>query len=393
MSLTVDGATATPHGTVSSAANDFRQWYLPAYDPRNENKFMFRLHTIDFYFWTAEDATLFLNSMGTLLPPSQIRILDALSPPSAHADAMSPVVQQLENAAISSPDYHRGGSAIAGGSPATGQPLLNSNSRKNTTDDTRLRELPGDFAPLAYNPAAPAAPEQIKHREKTPPPPDAAGGTGLAAVAVEDSYPQHFTPEPLQYQKTQPTSPSAQHPGWQSQPQPQQSLARSDSLPTSISTAQAPPSFPSRNNSLAQSVSSASNLPGPPPAQSSGQPPQELDAQLQGQSPPGSQAVPSLIQPTDQSQPVIPVTQAPDLQAPPGGFATFSYGQPQVTLPPGATNPYAMHQQLYRPTEAEVKAKIPKPGVPAQQGKIEVKGAKVEKGVNKFLKKIEKKIG
>ena len=68
---------------------------------------------------------------------------------------MSPIVQQLENIAIQehSPPF--------AGPPTTAPPASTSPQAAQS------------FAPLAYNPAAPAAPEAIAHREKTPPPPDA----------------------------------------------------------------------------------------------------------------------------------------------------------------------------------------------------------------------------
>jgi hypothetical protein len=44
---------------------------------------------------------------------------------------------------------------------------------------------PAGFAPLAYNPAALAAPEAIKHREKTPPPEDGAANPLVAAANLD----------------------------------------------------------------------------------------------------------------------------------------------------------------------------------------------------------------
>ena len=42
----------------------------------------------------------------------------------------------------------------------------------------------------------PAAPEPIAHREKTPPPADAASGTGLAAAAMHEHGAQGYGPQP-----------------------------------------------------------------------------------------------------------------------------------------------------------------------------------------------------
>lgn len=95
---------------------------------------------------------------------------------------MSPIVQQLENIAIKehSPQF--------AGPPTSTPPASTSPSAAQS------------FAPLAYNPAAPAAPEAIAHREKTPPPPDAGPNPLLAAAAQE--HPQH-------QQQFQPAAPAA----------------------------------------------------------------------------------------------------------------------------------------------------------------------------------------
>ncbi|PBP24981.1 RNA recognition motif-containing protein, partial [Diplocarpon rosae] len=51
--LTVEGA----QGQRNSPAEG-QDWHLPAFDPRNETKYMYPLHTLDLYFWTREDAVL-----------------------------------------------------------------------------------------------------------------------------------------------------------------------------------------------------------------------------------------------------------------------------------------------------------------------------------------------
>src|SRR5215475_14335594 len=60
--ITVDGAQPmpSPHHAVSA---DVSQWHLPAADPHNQGKYMFKIHTIDIYLWTVDDGSLFLDSL------------------------------------------------------------------------------------------------------------------------------------------------------------------------------------------------------------------------------------------------------------------------------------------------------------------------------------------
>lgn len=52
---------------------------------------------------------------------------------------------------------------------------------------------------------------------------------------------------------------------------------------------------------------------------------------------------------------------------------------------------YAIHHQLYRPTEGEAAVKYKPAKEP--RGKLEDSAVKLEKGMTGFLKKLEKKIG
>ncbi|KAI9825888.1 MAG: hypothetical protein M1832_000829 [Thelocarpon impressellum] len=431
VTLTVDGSTLGPPGTIPSLPSDLRQWYLPALDPRNEAKYMFRLHTIDFYFWTTDDALLFLRSVGLLLPPAQIRVLDAPVPPSAHVDAMSPVVQKLEHAAISDGAYARRESgSVSATSTSFHNPVLGglpaAPPAGGPPDTTKVGELPGDFAPLAYNPAAPAAPEPIKHREKTPPPPEAADGTGLAAAAYGPDVGQH-APPPVQQQKhfaTLPGEQQQQQPYQVMQPQRQHSIPRQDSyvsqpspLPSRTPSLQTASLLPNRTNSIPHSVT-GSGVPSPrqQAVQSFAPPPQDPNAHLYGKASPSPQTItqqPHLTASPPTAQAVHPAFRQSPVQTPPaGGYSTYQYGQQQAQqpgapppLPQGPplplqqapADPYNLHQQVYRPTEVEAKTHgNSRPGVagPGQApGKFEAHSAKVEKGVGKFLKKLEKKMG
>jgi hypothetical protein len=86
-----------------------------------------------------------------------------------------------------------------------------------------------------------------------------------------------------------------------------------------------------------------------------------------------------------------PGVQSPD--APPGGFAQYNYNNSINNTKP-LMNDYSIHSQVYRPTETEL-AHGYKPGkaLKPPAGKLEAKAGQVEKGVNSFLRKLEKKIG
>lgn len=75
-----------------------------------------------------------------------------------------------------------------------------------------------------------------------------------------------------------------------------------------------------------------------------------------------------------------------------GGYAQYSYTQQpsQTAIQPDQA--YVVHQQAYRPTEAEAQAQLHQPGPPQNGGKLEQRVDRVEKGVGRFLKKLDKKM-
>src|SRR5699024_9244484 len=132
---------------------DPSEWHLPTFDPRGEAKYHYKLHSLDIYFYTQPDALQFVSAARRVLPPAQIDVRDEPPPP----PAASAVVRQLEEAA----------------------------------------EEARDFTPMAYNPAAPAAPESIRAREKTPPPEDGGVNPLAAAVAYDQQpFPGGMPPPP-----------------------------------------------------------------------------------------------------------------------------------------------------------------------------------------------------
>ncbi|KAF2151919.1 hypothetical protein K461DRAFT_158995 [Myriangium duriaei CBS 260.36] len=179
--VVIDGMTTGP---VPQHPTNSPSWRLLSYDLSHENKYMHRLHSADVYFWTSDDCSKFIDQCKRFLPEQHITI----SPPGPtsirgshyeHANAVHPLVQHLEQAAIT--DVYRPRASTSstihsnfGKSESTGR-------TSSRADSHTPASLPN---PAPYNPATPGAPETFTHREKTPPPVDAAAGTGLLAAAA-----------------------------------------------------------------------------------------------------------------------------------------------------------------------------------------------------------------
>ena len=458
---------------------DEHHWRLPSTDPRDEGKFLFRIHTIDLYFWTADDAQVFIDSARKTLLQEQLQL--TMPPaPEPHAQLMSPVVQQLENVAITDPAYHNGQTrnsrtaSIPIASPIPGSVPLGATLPAQAThgippqvihDEMKDRD-PQVYKPLSYNPAAPPAPEVIKHREKTPPPPDAVAGTGLAVAAYHDHV-QDLPPQPhgsipvhspgYQPAQTYPTTPQSHvSSGYTSPPasgvyttSPPPSAAYTASPPLSAAyTASPPPSgnyatspatsitahrtsnvsitFPPPPQQKAvspvnpyipqpdRSHSAVSHPPGSGPIPSVNQPhtrpPQDPNAHLYGQGPPplmsptvqilGDSYIAPPPQPLQHLQPQYPdylASHTPP-QQPPGGYSDYNYDQSTSGHHHHHhNNGHSIHSQVYRPTEAETQGhsgRKPSTAGPGQQpGRLEQGAERVEKGVNRFLRKLEKRMG
>ncbi|KAF2141003.1 uncharacterized protein K452DRAFT_251868 [Aplosporella prunicola CBS 121167] len=402
--------TVDPTGNGSAPGTpqqDFSQWHLPAPDPRNEGKYMYKLHTLDLYFWTVDDSNSFADSIRKTLQPHQVRILEAQQRHSEHSDTMSPVVQKLEQIAVSKPYQHRSNSVSTTqsyGGPVTGSTL--SKPSEGPQGDA------ASYAPMAYNPAAPAAPEPIAHREKTPPPVDAESGTGLAAAAMHDQSNQ-FPSQPLQqqatYQQHQPYMPGPPRQSTQSFPPPpllggsphphMQRATTTNSFPPPPQAAGTPPygqTFAPPPTQAATPPYGQTPMPPHPgvqrtstmPAAYSSYPSQQPQYATYPQSPgyppvqsPGHSATPGHV-PTPVQSPGFP----------PGSYSSYSYTNNQQSQ-----DPYAIHGQAYRPTETEAahggkkSSPGPGPGAPGP-GKFEQRVDRVEKGVSKFLKRLDKKL-
>merc|ERR1711977_773223 len=363
VTLTVDGTNSQRNSPI-----DGQDWHLPTFDPRNENKYMYKLHTLDIYFWLKEDAVLFVNGIRRVLPQHQITVQDEPIAPPPHPEDMSPVVQKLENVAITDPSYQHGQTR---------------DSRTTTSGASAAPSFPGppisatpqsqeavNFAPMAYNPAAPAAPEAIRHREKTPPPEDGAANPLVAAAASDQGqifgappFGQHgFSGGPQQH--------------LQQQQQQQQSYFSNPPPPASAppAPAPAPAQYPNQSPQNVQSpyAQHFQNSFAPPPTAPTGSSPYAQPPQAKTISPPASAPPPP--------QPHV---------APPGGFSQHQYTSTSNTKP--LMTDYGIHQQVYRPTENE--AYKPKKEAKPPRGNLEKRAGQLEKGLGSMFKKIEKKIG
>jgi hypothetical protein len=338
---------------------------------------------LDIYFWTVEDADQFLDAGARVLPPQQLESdRQVQQPQTAPEPAVSRVVEQLENVAITDPAYQNGQTRDSRSEP---QPTTKEPAKAETIS----------FTPLAYNPAAPAAPEPIKHREKTPPPEDAADGTGLVAAAVADET-QHYHPG-------QAAAGSFSHPQVYANP----NLAQYGySSPPPSAGLPGPPSY------------TAVPVASPPPTQAGGMtfaaPPQNPNAHLFAQDSQQSQIpqqyasvahhLPHHPQYADylQTQTHTPshTTASPpedERVAIAGGYSNYSYSQPIQQQYGAMGTEYDIHNHIYIPTEAELKGSSKHA---SHSSKSSSRGTKVEAGlgrmdskVNGFLKRIEKKIG
>ncbi|KAH7078766.1 hypothetical protein BKA63DRAFT_408714 [Paraphoma chrysanthemicola] len=394
--LTVDGFRSQNGSPAPSPHQDMSQWHLPTPDPTSQGKYMYRLHTVDIYFWTPDDATLFSDSLRRVMQPHQLQLIPNPQAIPAHAehknDALSPVIARLESAAISQSSRSP---SISGTQPFPGPPTAPAPASSPPTGG------PG-YAPMAYNPAAPAAPEPIAHREKTPPPPDVEDGTGLGSAAGHDHHASQYG-NPLQASfAPQPTSgpykpgPPAPGQGFSGPPQP--GIQRTNTQgsfpgpPSSTPSFAPPPTAPPPGQYDGQTpppgIQRTSTMPTPQYAnypQSPGFPPAP-------QSPPAHASLPSPGFPPQQQHQYQPLASPP-----PSGYGQFQYGSTSGQVPgtnphDPHSNPHSLHQQLYRPSEQEhAVVDHTNPNAPPRNSNMGKRVDKVEKGVGKFLKKLDKK--
>lgn len=214
--LTVNALAPSPAASSPSPnAIDQRQWLLPSGDTRDESKRLLPLHTLDIYFWTVDDANAFLDAIERVLPREQVET-DRQPQQQTAEPAVSSVVQNLEKVAITDPAYQNGQTRDSRSfSASIAQSIAPAvSAQRSSIGSHHSQRESKNYAPLPYNPSAPAAPEPIKHREKTPPPLDGAQGTGLSAAAAADEGHPYATAQLAASQPTGDTIPGAIHPGY-----------------------------------------------------------------------------------------------------------------------------------------------------------------------------------
>lgn len=281
---------------------------------------------------------------------------DEPAPPSSHVNIHSsqdvnPLVQKLEKAAISDPRIQQQGVPSFAPPPTT-----------TTTGP------PQNFAPMAYNPAAPPEAEKYQHREKTPPPEDDGHNPLVVALAHDKAAP--FSPA---YGQTTfsapPGAPSLPGPPPQGYPGP-----TSPGLPPS---AIASPGFPPSQFGHLQRAATVPTTGMASPGLTS----------PYGANFPGT---PSFAPPPP--PPTAPAA-ATAAVVPPGGYSQFNYAM--AAHQASTSSDYGIHQQLYRPTEQEHAAKYvdyrPKPETHGSSSKLGQGAERLERGVTGMLKKFEKK--
>jgi len=208
--LTVNALAPSPLASSPGPnAIDQREWLLPSGDTRDESKRLLPLHTLDVYFWTVDDANTFLDAVEQVLPREQVET-DRQPQQQTVEPTVSSVVQNLENLAFTDPAYQNGQTRDSGSfstSIAQNTAPAASAQRSSIGSHHSQKELDTSktYAPLPYNPSAPAAPEPIKHREKTPPPLDGVQGTGLSVAAAVDAGHPYATAQLAASQPTRDT--------------------------------------------------------------------------------------------------------------------------------------------------------------------------------------------
>ncbi len=329
---------------------------------------------------------MFLDSVRRVVQPHQLQIVRNPNASLTHlehkSDTLSPVIARLESAAIS---HSSRSPSISTTKSFPGPPTAPAPSSSSPDGQQ------GNYTPMAYNPAAPAAPEPIAHREKTPPPADAADGTGLGNAVQDHQPPQYGNPLQTSF-APQPTSgpympgPPAPGQGFSGPPSAQRNHT-TGSVPT---TSTNPPAYAPPPTGQYDGHTS------PPPAAPGLHRATTMPVQ-QYANYPGSPGFPPAPQSPPMKSPGMPQQHGHGHHAPSppvGGYSQYTYGstaaQRQAQI--SSNDPRNMHQQLWRPSEYESTIHgHHAPGEHAPNSNIGKRVEKVEKGIGSLLKKLDKK--
>ena len=312
-----------------------------------------------------------IDLVKTCVPAHLIRITgNPPNPVSGHSATNSlhgqthPVVQRLERVALTDQAYPVRSSSTNSASTGMsfGPPPV---QRDDDDDDDKDNEVPP--TPSAYNPAAPAKPEKRVHRQKTPPPPEDV-----------QSHPSGF---PQAAPVAMPFGAGAVQPQRYGGP--------------GMSAAHQPPLSPIGMGPGISPFAPKTPL-SPIQTSFSGAPPRTGGAPLS----PMITSIPTSIQ-----GPASPIqASATPLAAPMGGYSGFQYTGntgSQSGYNPSSQGPQAhqVHNQVYRPTEDEFshqKGHVPQAAPSSKTGaplRLEERARQIDKGVGKFGKWLEKKVG
>ena len=349
------------------------EWHLPTYDPHNQAKYHYKLHSLDIYFWTQQDALQFVNGIRRVLPPAQCEILDEPGPPPRHHADVSSVVQNLERVALAdnrSNSYQQQHSNGSSGVPTFAGPPISAVSGDGTPSPPPPPGPPPAaapaFVPMAYNPAAPAAPEQVRPREKTPPPEDDVPNPLHQTLAYDAATP--FSPG-LAPSGLGPLSPGVPPPNMTHPPgapsfpgPPQHSVTSPGFAPQGFGALGGHPTglaqHPTVGTPQHPGLSRAATMP------AHGLPSPGLA------SPYGNLGVPHTPTPPGVGVGIASPPPPPPANLPQGaGYGQNTAGPSEV----------AVHQQFYVPEKP--------------RGKLEENAGRLERGVTGMLKKFEKKFG
>ncbi|GKT41436.1 uncharacterized protein ColSpa_01617 [Colletotrichum spaethianum] len=369
---------------IVGETTDQMEWHLPTYDPQNQNKYHYKLHSLDIYFWKAEDALQFVNGIRFVLPPSQVEILDEPQQQQqqhlqVHQPApVSSVVQQLEHVAISDPNY-----GTPNATSHTAPPSLPGPPPMSAVHSPEQQQPPASFgkdaspedgiidplaAAVAYDAQAPFSPGFV-------PPPgfQSAQGAGISGAGLPPP------PPPPQQQFGAPPT----HPG----------LQRAVTMPVqAVHNGLASPGLTNPYGSPFPASPGFQQPPPPPSQQQQTTPPAQQASQPAPPPSAAPQATPPITSPGPTATPAAVATSV----SPPGGFSQYSYASSNGTATPqqqpGAFD-YSIHAQAYRPTEMEASKYKGYTGKQDPSGKLEQNFGRLEKGVTGMLRKFEKKFG
>ncbi|KAJ4397518.1 hypothetical protein N0V93_001749 [Gnomoniopsis smithogilvyi] len=377
------------HCMVSLSVGDVEghdEWHLPTYDPRNENKYHYKLHSLDIYFWTQDDALAFVNGVRRVLPPNQVDVQDEPAPPQQQQQQQHPevssVVQRLENVAISDsalppppPPPPQTNSASNGGIPSFAPRPSQPSPQAQTTTAQIQQPLP---------PASLPFPTIL-----LPPPPPSRSvttATSTRSTSVSPRTPARLFPPGLvsgmPAHGLGPLSPGVPPPQFTHPPG-----APSFPGPPVGTPGFAPQGF-GGHHAQHPGMQRAATM----PVTAAGMPSPALQSPYGAQQPPFPQ---SPAPPYTTHHQITPPIASPGLASPPppppmGGFSGYNCTT-QPASGHAAGNEYAIHQQAYRPAEGEVVGKYgPKKEV---RGRLEENAGRVERGVTGMLKKFERKFG